>query len=83
LYLPVQKRAIVEKSVTYGRTYGSHWRGENKRTYGSQTPVVLFRVDCGQYAPKGQAAFAVEYSNKCMCYQQSSKYHMCTGFNRE
>jgi hypothetical protein len=25
-------------------------------TYGSQMPVVLFNVDCGQYAPRGQAA---------------------------
>jgi hypothetical protein len=26
-------------------------------TYGSQTPVVLFKVDSGQYAPKGHAAY--------------------------
>lgn len=27
-----------------------------KESYGSQTPVVLFKVDPGQYAPKGHAA---------------------------
>lgn len=32
------------------------------QTYGSQTPVVLFRVDPGQYAPKGHAAYIHTYT---------------------
>lgn len=39
-------------------------------TYGSQIPVVLFKVDSGQYAPKGQAACIVDVANQNVCILQ-------------
>lgn len=38
--------------------------GRTKSTYGSQIPVVLFKLAAGQYAPRGQASFEVKNKNR-------------------